>query len=206
MIQGDRAGARAALTAAKSADPKYLVADLSLVQLDALEHNWNAAAERLKSILASDPRNGAAHMWLGNIEVNRGNSKAAIEQFRMAIKANPDDNQALNNLAYLLVQEGGNSDEALKYAQRAQEMQPDNRDYSDTIGWILYGKGLYGPAVQHLERASKNGNALAQYHLAMAYARAGETGKGKAVFEAALRRNPSLPEANLARAVVNGAK
>jgi tetratricopeptide (TPR) repeat protein len=206
MVQGDRAGARAALTAAKAADPKSLIADLSLVQLDALERNWDAAADKLKVLLAADPKNGAAHLWLGNVEVNRGNSKAAVEHFRAAIESNPDDSQALNNLAYLLLQQGGNSDEALKYAQRAQELQPDNADFADTVGWILYGKGLYGPAIQQLERGAKNGNPLAQYHLAMAYAKFGKIDKGKTVFEAALRRNPGLPEADLARAVVNGSK
>jgi tetratricopeptide (TPR) repeat protein len=203
LTQGDRSGARAAFNAAKAADPRHFAADLSLVQLDALDRNWNGAVERLRTVLATDPNHVDARLWLGNIEINRGNGKAALEHFRKVIEIRPDEPQALNNLAYLLIQHGGNPDQALRYAQRAQELDPDNADYADTLGWILYEKGLYAPAVQYLERAAKSGSALVQYHLAMAYARAGNKRQGQSVLEAALKSNPHLPEARLARQVLN---
>ena len=51
-------------------------------------------------------------------------------------------------------------------------------------------------AVSELERAvGAGGDAVCKYHLAMAYAKAGNLDRGKKAFQAALKQNPNLPEA-----------
>ena len=102
-----------------------------------------------------------------------GNQKAALEDFRQVVAADPGNAEALNNLAYLLAEYGNQPAEALQYAQKAKELAPENAAYSDTLGWILYRKGLYTLAVAELERAAATaGNPKWKYHLAMAYAKA----------------------------------
>ena len=54
----------------------------------------------------------------------------------------------------LSVRMNSRPDEALKYAEQAHELQPQNPNFSDTLGWILYRKGLYSAAVKHLESAA----------------------------------------------------
>ena len=58
---------------------------------------------------------------------------------------------ALNNLAYLLARD--NPDEAVKLAQQAVELAPENADVQDTLGWVYYRKGLYSAALPYLQAA-----------------------------------------------------
>jgi len=206
LARGDRAGARTAFEAAKAADPHLVEADFSLIEVDLVEGKFDVAQGRLQTILSADPSNTTAHMWLGNLESMRGNYKTALEQFRVVIAAQPDNPQALNNLAYVLAEYADRPVEALKYAQKAKELAPDSAEYSDTLGWVLYHQGLYPLAVRELERATaKQSNVTWEYHLAMAYAKAGDWNRGRAVLKTALAQNPKLPEAKLAQQILDAA-
>jgi len=44
-------------------------------------------------------------------------------------------------------------DDALKYAQQAGEISPDNAAVGDTLGWVCYRNGLYVRAVDYLKKA-----------------------------------------------------
>jgi tetratricopeptide (TPR) repeat protein len=203
LANGDRAGARAAFTAAKSAEPRSTTVDLALVQLDAVESKWDDAAAKLNATILRNARNTTARLWLGEIEAVRGNYEAALGYFRQVVEADPTSVDALNNLAYLLADYRKQPDDALKYAERAQELAPDDPYIADTLGWILYQKGLYPLAVKHLERAaSPDGNAISKYHLAMAYAKSGNLKHARATLDVALKQSPNVPEAKMAAAVV----
>jgi len=203
MGNGDKAGARAAFTAAKAADPNFAKADLSLVQVDVLDGKLSDARKRLEGIISTNSNQTTARLWLGNIAEMSGDHKTAIEQFRKVVEANSGDAQASNNLAYLLTEYGNNPDEALKNAQRAVELAPERPAYCDTLGWALYQKGLYSSAIPYLQRASASPQSIVwRYHLAMAYAKAGDLKNGRTVLDAALKVNPNVPEAKLARDVV----
>jgi Tfp pilus assembly protein PilF len=202
---GDRAEARVAFTAAKTADPQFVKAELSLVQVDVLEGRLSDARKRLESVVSSNGNDLTARLWLGNIAEAGGDHKAAIEQFRKVVEANTRDAQASNNLAYLLIEHGQSPEEALKHAERAVELAPESPAYCDTLGWALYHKGLYSSAIPYLQRASANpGNVVWKYHLAMAYAKAGDLASGRTTLEAALKLNPNPPEAKIAQQEVLG--
>ena len=133
----------------------------------------------------------------------RSDYQGAEKQFRAVLAAQPENPEALNNLAYLMAENGGQHSEALKYAQKAKELAPDRPEYSDTLGWILYKQGLYPSAVQELERATAKGSqATWEYHLAMAYAKAGDDKRARSALNSALKQDPKLPEAKMAQQVV----
>lgn len=195
--------ARSAFEAAKSADPKMVDAQLSLVQVDVMEKKLDDARNHLQALLASNSGNLTIRRWLGNVEVMRGDNDAALEQFRKVADANPGDAQAANNLAYLLIEHSKRLDEGLKYAQKAVEIAPNNPSYCDTLGWAYYSKGLYSSAIPYLERASRSSdNAVWKYHLAMAYAKAGDLSRGRATLAAARKQNSNIPEAKTAAELV----
>lgn len=197
---GDRPAARAAFTAAKAADSKYFYADLALVQMDATEGKWDGAAERLNGLLASDPRNTTVRLWLGVVEMNRKHPGEALDHFRKVVEAEPANAQALVNLAYLLTEHANKPDEALQYATKAQELAPDRPEYQSTLGWVMYRKALYPSALPYLQRAATGGkDPVFKYRLAMAYARLGEVQRGRTVLADALKQNPNLPEARMAK-------
>jgi len=204
---GDRQAARTAFANAKAADPQFTHADLALVQLDAVEAKWDDASAKLKTLLASNPDNATARLWLGDIQAMRGSNAEALENFRKLIESNTANAQALNNFAYLLAEHANKPEEALKYAEKAVESAPNNPDYVDTLGWILYRKGLYGQALPKLRQAAMTGkNPVAKYHLAMAYGKAGDVQKGRTVLAEALKMNSKLPEAQMAGEILGPVK
>jgi tetratricopeptide (TPR) repeat protein len=199
---GDKAGAKQAFAAAKSIDPNFTPADLSLAQIDLLQSNWNDARQQLNTILSNKGENPLARQWLGMLEATAGDAAAAMADFRKVIEVQPDNAKALNNLAYLLTESGNQTEEPLKYAQKAVELDPSNPKFEDTLGWVLYRRAVYDLAVKHLESSvSKKPTALPYYHLAMAYMKAGKEERGRAALNNALRLDSSLPEAKVAQAM-----
>jgi Tfp pilus assembly protein PilF len=200
---GDKAGARQAFDAAKSANPNYAPADMSVAQINLLQANWKDARQELDTILAAKGENPLARQWLGMLEAAAGSQAAAIADFRKVIEAQPDNAKVLNNLAYLLADSGNQTEEPLKYAQRAVELSPGNADFEDTLGWVLYNRAVYDLSVKHLESSiSKKPTALPYYHLAMACMKAGKEERGRAALNTALRMDASLPEAKIAQAML----
>lgn len=196
---GDRAGARKAFEAAKATKPALLEVDFALAQLDAVEGNLDEARRRLSGVITSDPNNKTGHLLLAELEMTAGKNPAAIDQYRQAVALDGEDAMALNAFAYLLA-ESKQVDEALRYAQKAKELAPDSPAVDDTMGWIYYQQGSYPLAVIHLEAATaKEGTAVRKYHLAMAYLKAGKPDRGRQTLDVALKMNPNLPEAQVAR-------
>jgi tetratricopeptide (TPR) repeat protein len=204
---GDRTAARAAFNAAAASDPEFAGAHFALAQLDALDRNWGAAVGQLDSVVAFDPRNAKALLWLGNIETLQGKQTAATEHFRKVVELQPDNADALNNLAYLLAEQSNDLDQPLSYAERAVKLAPSDPAFADTLGWILYRKGLYHAAIPYLERAAAgDDDVVPKYHLALAYGKNGNIEQGRAVFNVASKRNAKVPEAGVAAQVLFGAK
>ena len=147
----------------------------------------------------------SAHVLLGQAAMLTGNAQEAIQHYRVVVDGNPTNTVAMNNLAYLLSENADKTDEALKYAQRAKELQPDRADITDTLGWILFRKGVYDQAIGYLqEAANKDRSALYKYHLGIACWKAGKREHGREVLAAALRQDPNLPEARLANEALGG--
>jgi Tfp pilus assembly protein PilF len=65
---------------------------------------------------------------------------------------------------------------------------------------VLYRRGIYAEAVSHLESAAKKSSDPAiQYHVGLAYLKAGKWERGKQVLTSALKAAPQLEEAQMAR-------
>ena len=198
---GDRVGARKAFEAAKAAKPGLVTAELALAEIDTVEGKRDEARKRLSEVASSQPGNVTGHLLFAQLEMTDGKTAAAIEQYRKVVALDEKNAMALNGLAYLLA-ESKQPDEALKYAQRAKELAPESPAVDDTLGWTYFQKGLYSLAVTHLESAiAREGTAVRQYHLAMAYLKAGDPKRGRQVLDAALKKDPNLREAQAARQV-----
>ena len=100
---------------------------------------------------------------------------------------------ALNALGFHAFAED-DTDEALKYAQQAGELAPDNPAIQDTLGWVYYRKGIYRSAVGYLKTAVEKGSTPPRkYHLAMAYMKVGgDRDLGQRMLKSALEADPKL--------------
>jgi tetratricopeptide (TPR) repeat protein len=203
----DYAGARAAYTAAKSLAAHAMTAELALAEIDIAQGQTEAARQRLLTVLTRARGDAAvtAAFSLANLAQNRGDHQEALRYYRKTVDLMPSHALALNNLAYLLADYAKQPDEALKYAEQAMETAPDNAVIEDTLGWIYYQKGIYPRAIRHLENAAlKEGQPIFKYHLGLAYAKTGNRPQALKELSAALRAAPHLPEAALAREVLQG--
>ena len=83
-------------------------------------------------------------------------------------------------------------------------MAPDDPRISDTLGWILYKRGVYRQALGQLqESASKLAdNPAVQYHLGLTFYKLGNTEGAKQALGTALALNPRFPGSEEARQVL----
>ncbi len=198
LAAGKPADARAAFTAAAAADPRYRPARLALARLDVSEGKLEAAHRELADLSAGGRNDPEVWLYVGWLANEEKDYPRALEYFRKVVDADPSNVVALNNLAYLLASQTGQFDEALKYAQQVKELAPDNKGVDDTIGWIMYRKGLYRSAVKYLESAAEGqADPVVRYHLGMAYLKTGDR-RGEPTLRAALKSAPGLPEARMA--------
>jgi tetratricopeptide (TPR) repeat protein len=196
---GDRAGARAFLLAAKAADPNFHEVDVALAALDMAEGNLEGAKKLLNQLTVLRDRDVSLRVQIAALEISSSRVPSAIEQYRKILAIDRGNVYALNNLAYLLASLN-QPEEALAYAQQAQELAPTLPEVEDTLGWVLYQRAIYGESVSYLEAAAKKSSDPAiQYHLGLAYYKAGKSDRGAQVLKAALKAAPNMREAELAR-------
>ncbi|HTQ55329.1 MAG TPA: tetratricopeptide repeat protein [Bryobacteraceae bacterium] len=202
LAAGQPAEARTAFQAAIAADPHFREPRLALARLDVTEGKLDPAARTLSALLAASPHDPQLWLYMGWLENARKNYPQALDFFRKVVDADPSNVVALNNLAYLLATQTEQFDEALKYAQQVKELAPNDKGVDDTIGWIMYRKGLYRAAVQYLEKAAQDqSDPVVAYHLGLAYLKVGDK-RGEPTLRAALKKAPDLPEARMAEQVL----
>jgi tetratricopeptide (TPR) repeat protein len=201
---GDLAGARETFEQARTLKADSAPTLLALADLDLREKKLDAARQMLAPVLDSRDRQISiqAHLLAGGLEGSAGNYQLATGHFRKVVEQDPANVVALEHLAFLLADYDNQPDEALQLAQKAEELAPTNPQVEDTLGWILYRKGMYSMALKHLEFASQPASRPRQkLHLALVYFKLGERQKGHSVLAAALKQNPDFPKSLSAQEV-----
>jgi Flp pilus assembly protein TadD len=126
-----------------------------------------------------------------------GQGALARPLYERVLKLQPDHPVAMNNLAYVIAESGGDLDQALALAQRARQKMPDNADVSDTLGWIYIKKNLSDNAVSIYRDliVKRPQSSTFRYHLAMALYQRGDKPQARKELQSALDRKPSPQEA-----------
>jgi len=122
---------------------------------------------------------------LGEIDLVESDLQAILKQ-------EPANAQVLNALGYTLADRTNRYDEALKYIQRALELEPDDAAVVDSMGWVQYRMGNYQQAITHLRRAtelSKDPEIAA--HLGEVLWTSGDKDGAMEIWEGSLKENPN---------------
>jgi tetratricopeptide (TPR) repeat protein len=124
--------------------------------------------------------------------------------YERELQLDGDSALAKNNLAWLLLEHGGNVDQALKLAQEAKEKLYDNPQVTDTIGWAYYKKGIYKTAREYLQQSAEKDrkNATFQYQLGMTEWKLGNQEDARRDLLKSVTLDPKSPQADLARAAL----
>ncbi len=195
--QKDFQAAAASLEKALSLNPNYMEAIAYLGQVHATLGALDRAAASYEKLIQQFPGDIRGYILVGSIEEKRGNPARAQEMYNKVLQIQPENALAANNLAFLMIEGGGNPDLALTYAQTARKGLPESPNVADTLAWVYYKRGLFGLAVDLLEEAVKKmpENPTYHYHLGLAYQKSNNKNRAKTHLEKALQLRPDYPKA-----------
>ena len=202
----DLAGASAAAQKAIQLNPNDNQAVMLYASIQVQNGQTATAINAWQQWFNAHPKDANAIAVLGTLEQSRGDLNKAKADYTQALQIDPRQAMAANNLAFLMLESGGNIDVALTYAQTARQGMPDSPDAADTLAWAYYYKGTYGFARDLLEDALKTdpNNAAMQYHLGMVYSKLSDKSSAQTHLKKAIALEPNSPSAKSAQAALNG--
>lgn len=116
---------------------------------------------------------------------------AAEADLRRILAGDADDARAMNALGYMLTVHTERLDEARTLIVRALELTPDDAAVIDSMGWVEFRQGRHREARALLEKAfSKARDPEIAAHLGEVLWMLGERDQARAIWEAALTRDP----------------
>ena len=174
-------------------DPNDLAPYQSLAQYLAITGRREEVLATYERAAAQRPDSAGLQLVLGSLYEAYGDVAKAQAAYEKAVAMDPELAPAKNNLAYLLAESGEDLDRALDLAQEAKSKLPENGHTADTLGWVLYKKGIPSAAVGYLKEAESlfrpedPSLAIVRHHLAQAYEAAGQPGEAREALKRALR-------------------
>ena len=207
----DLAGAEAALRKAIELDPNNTDAIEKLGKVEIQRGGADQALALFELSIKDHPREPRFYILAGELFEQKQNWNQAKTMYQQALNLQPDQPLASNNLAYVMLEQGGNIDVALAMAQTARRAMPNWPNAADTLGWAYYRKGIYQSAISQFQEALKLGekggapdDAVVHYHLGMAYQKSNQNGLARQQLERALKLSPNNSEAKKALSQLRG--
>lgn len=190
---GDVTLALAQLNSIVELNPRNAVAYVRIGQLHTGRGNVDEGLAALRKAAEVAPKdvNVLLAFAVGLQEVGRVEEAKTVLQRAMALDS--ENPVVLNNLAYLLSENGKNLDEALLMARTASQKQPSNRHFLDTLGMVYLKRNMVAnalPIFQSLALAEPN-NATFRMHLGMGLLQQGDRPQARKEFRAALSSRTS---------------
>ncbi|RIX45500.1 MAG: PEP-CTERM system TPR-repeat protein PrsT [Rhodocyclales bacterium GT-UBC] len=140
----------------------------------------------------------AFQMHLADLALSRKDVASAIQRYRAILDAQPNNPLVLNNLAWALGQTGGSK--AIEYAEKANQLAPNQPAYMDTLAMLLAEKGEHAKAIELLQKAvniAPQAEAL-QLNLVKTLIRANRKDEAKAQLDLLAKQGvKSIPVAEL---------
>ena len=197
LAGGNRVAGRLAFEAAIAASPGYVPAAIALADLEIQANRLEPARALLEEVLRANPRSVPALLQLASVERKLGNSPAAVARYRSVLGVDNANLSAMTNLASSIVLE--DADGALKLAQGAVAIAPNDPGVLDILGLTYYRKGLYTAAVPILKSAfDRAPTPRLRFHLGLVYLKSGERDLGRQYVQLALQQDPTLKTTELA--------
>lgn len=199
LLSGQLEHAEAAFRRAIEVEEHTSEAYSRLADLYARTGRTGETIETYEAALAIDSDQPRLHHTLGLLYERTGELASAVDHYEAAIHHQPNHAEAKNNLAYLYAERGEKLDRALDLAQDAKQLMPDDPNAADTLGWVLYRRGMSGAAITYLREAEAGLVArvtqgtpgdqanlgLIRHHLAVVYEASGDIESARDKLDAA---------------------
>ncbi len=201
----DLPGAEAALQKAISLDKNNIDALEKLGKVQVQQGQPDKALALYQQSIKDNPREVTFYILCGELYEAQKDWDHAKGMYQQALGISPDHPLASNNLAYVILQQGGNVDVAMGLAQTARRGMPDSPNAADTLGWAYYQKGIYQSAINQFQEALRLGekrgdpeDADLHYHLGLAYQKDNKAALARQQLEKAVKINPKNDDARKA--------
>jgi tetratricopeptide (TPR) repeat protein len=153
---GDTLGAILDLTASLELSPEMILALIHRSRLYMETKQYEAALADLQTLTRINPKDTAAYMNMGRVHTLRGDHLRAMQANLAGLEQSPDDQQLLNNLAWLWSTapspEIRDPQRALEFALRACALGIDSTN-QDTLAAAYAVNGDFAKAVETQEKA-----------------------------------------------------
>jgi tetratricopeptide (TPR) repeat protein len=189
-------------------EPRLIESYLRLGNLYRESGRDTEALAKFEEAVRVQPQNIGAQMLLAVLYEGKGEIAKAQERYERILALSPRFAPAANNLAWLYAEHGGDKEKALQLAQTAKEILPEDPSVSDTLGWILYQRGVYQRAASLLKESAGKlpDNPVIQYHLGMASLKVGDKEGARKALAAALNSPASFAGKEEARRALSELK
>ena len=198
---GDDAAAEQWFRRALLKAPKSLAAYAGLGQLYSRQGRLDEALREFEAMAALEEQPVISLTLAGTILQSQGKILQAQARFERALRADPSAPVAANNLAWILLETGGNLDVALGLAQTAKRGLPHSAEVDDTLGMIYFKKNLFSMAIPAFKASVARVPSAAAYHhhLGLAYAKTGALAPARQALSRALSIDANFDDAAEAR-------
>lgn len=153
-------------------DPKKEAYYHALAQYYARNNMLKNALDEYEDILHKNPSDLTAATMLALLHQSAGNIDSARKTYQYILDRDPRNGLAANNMAWVLAEKGAKKDldEALRLAQTAKDMYPEDPRVADTLGYVYLRKGMPDNALGQFQMASEKlvDEPTILYHKALA--------------------------------------
>ena len=159
--------------------------------------------ESIKKAQSLAPNDAGAALQLAMTLEAQGKAGEAKTYYETVLKIQPDNIVALNNLAFMMAEDGKDLDQALTMAQKARQSYTKNDrlvlELDDTLGWIYYRKNLSDNSIRIYQDLLKKQPERPEfrYRMAMAQYQKGDKGGARTNAQDALKLLGKKPDKKL---------
>ena len=204
IVRKEMDQAEAAYLKAIEIDPKLVQVYMDLAQVYSVTKKFDKSLVKLDEVIKLDPKNIGALMLSGILRQKEGDIPGARGAYEAVVALNPGFVPAANNLAYLYCEYLGDTDKAVRLAKTAREIDPDNPNIADTLGWALYKQSHYEWALTYLQGSAAKlpDSAEVLFHLGMVQYQLGAYPEAKQSLSRALEKGGEFRGASEARSAL----
>ncbi len=180
-------------------DPKSANLQLTLGDALMVSNRFEEATQAFTKAQELAPGQIGPLMRLAMTYEKNGKRQSTEPIYKKILAIDPTNFVALNNLAYMMVIADGDIDQALTYAQKAKQTQPNYPDIDDTLGLIYIKKNQPDNAIRIFrDLLTKNpGHVTWRIHMADALFNKGDKLQAKKELDEAAKNGPSADEKSL---------
>jgi tetratricopeptide (TPR) repeat protein len=187
--------------------PHYWPAFYAIGEIHVSKKDYAQALPAYLRVIELDPVNLTAYLRLLSLYQANSQSDKAEALCRQLISYLPSSGAGYNELAVMLTERKGKSDEALSLASKAVRLEPENGIYRDTLGWVHHQRGEIPQALEHLRKAATliPRNPEIRLHLGQALLKAGSTEEGLVALKEVVALSPGSIQAKEAEELLTKA-